>query len=162
MKFGVVLLLSVSALIALFVSASLAEPPSPLDPVPFEGGKVPDHLKTLVIGTRFVRSEDSQASPERQFRELRVPLADFNAADRCVDEASIGVAQDYFRTLGRMLETAGYFFHIPPEDVARLTDECTSRHGTTPSALSVSGTKIIAFGKVVPTKQAPALEQTLR
>lgn len=55
-----------------------------------------------------------------------------------------------------MLETAGYFFHIPPDEVARLTDECASRHGMAPKALSVGGTKIIAFGKVVPTKQAPA------
>ena len=60
-----------------------------------------------------------------------------------------------------MLETAGYFFHIPPEEFARLVDEFTSRHRLAPRALSVSGTKIIAFGKVVPTKQAPALEQNL-
>ena len=158
----VVCLLIVSTSIGLAGPAAFAEPPSPLDPVPIERGHVPDHLKSLVIGTRFVRPEDPRASPERQFRQFRVPVSDFNDADHCVDEASIKVAQDYFKTLGRMLETAGFFIFIPPDDVARLTDECTSRHGAIPSALGVSGTNIIAFGKVVPTKQAPALEETLR
>lgn len=157
-------LFSVLAIALVLVSSGsvLAQERGVLDPVPFADGKVPDHMKTMVIGTRFVRNAQLQSSPGEQFKNSRVPLSEFNATDHCIDTAALEIAEAYFRTLGRMLERTGYYYHIPPGDTDRLKADCRSRHHAEPEALAVNGTKIIAFGQVVPTKHAPALEKTLR
>lgn len=152
----------VVVLILLVPGSALGQERGVLDPVPFEDGNVPDHLKTMVIGTRFVRNANPKSSPGQQFKKSRVPLSEFNTTDHCIDTAALEVAETYFRTLGRMLERTGYYYHIPPDDTARLKADCISRHRAEPDALAVEGTKIIAFGQVVPTKHAPTLEKTLR
>ncbi len=139
-----------------------AQERSPLDPVPFADNQVPDDLKTIVIGTRFVRPPREDVTPTRQFNDFRVPLSEFNDTDHCIDNGTLEVAENYFRTLGRMLEKTGYFFRIPPDDVNRLKSRCVDRHGMQPRALRNAGTSVLAFGRVVPTKDAPELEEALR
>lgn len=155
---------SIFLVTALFIGSlsQTAVAQSPLEPTPFPGGAVPDHLKTMVIGTRFVRTEQDNISPGRRFNKFRVPLAEFNQTDHCVDQGSLEIAESYFRTLGRMLEKTGYYYRIPTEDADRVVSSCEARHGEPPRALAQTGTQILAFGRVVPTKVAPALEETLR
>lgn len=123
---------------------------------------VPDDELTLVIATRFVRGEVEGLSPAARFNGSRVPLSDFNEADTCVDEASIDVAKSYFKTLGTMLEKGSYLYEIPDNEVSRMSAECRERHGVPPVALEKSRTSIIAYGRVVPSSEAPDLEKSLR
>lgn len=152
------ILLAVSA----FGLSSVVSAQTPLEPVPFAGGQVPDDLKTMVIGTRFVRGASEEVSPGRLFKNFRIPLGEFNKTDHCVDQASLEVAQEYFRTLGRMLEKTGYYYQLPVEDIGRLVSKCEAQNGMPPKALAQSDAKVLAFGRVVPTTAAPALEETLR
>lgn len=155
------MLLAVAA-ISLLAAPIWAQERSPIDPVPFDGGHVPDHLKTIVIGTRFVRAVEAGVSPDRQFKRFRVPVSDFNDTDHCVDSASLEVAEGYFRTLGQMLEKTGYYYEIPQGEIDRLRADCIERHGAPPAALDAKGTTVLAFGRVVSTSDAPALERDLR
>ncbi|MEQ8824420.1 MAG: hypothetical protein RIC14_08605 [Filomicrobium sp.] len=164
-KLHKVLPLAAAAFSTIVTAGGLLSPvaaQSPLDPVPFAGGQVPDDLKTMVIGTRFIRASGGDVSPGRQFNEFRIPLSDFNKTDHCVDQGSLEVAEEYFRTLGRMLEKTGYYYQLPDQDTGRLISKCESQNGAPPKALANKGTKILAYGRVVPTTAAPALEETLR
>ena len=154
--------LLLGSLIATMLASTMAFAQDGNKPAAHKAGVVPDYLLTLVIGTRFVRTDDASLSPDQQFREARVPLADFNDTDHCIDSGSLDVAKEYFRVLGRMLGKIGYYYHIPSDEIARLRQKCEARLGTPPKALAIGGTKIIAYGRVVPDTDAPALEKTLR
>jgi len=125
-------------------------------------GVVPDDLLTLVVGTRFVTAPVSEASLKAQFSNARIPMAAFNETDTCIDRRALEAAQDYFGTLGRALGKAGYYYLVPDEDVAEFASACATSHGQPAKAWARDKIKIIAFGRVVPTDSAAALEESIR
>jgi hypothetical protein len=127
-----------------------------------EPGVIADDELTLVIGTRFVTRSAEETSPKAQFTDARIPLSKFNETDRCVDEGALEVAREYFNTLGRTLGKAAYFYVVPEDEVRKSVSMCEKLHKLSPQAWVDGTTTIIAFGKVVPTMEAPALEQSIR
>lgn len=122
---------------------------------------------TLVIGTRIVMVSGASASgattsAKSLFFDAHIPSKDFNKTDHCIDEGALDVAKEYFETLGRALGRAGHFYFVPDKEIKKLIEMCERLHQGPPTALAAGQTKIIAFGKVVPTVNAPALEKSLR
>lgn len=101
------------------------------------------------------------ASARAQFTGARIPPSAFNETDHCVDQRALEVAKEYFTTLGRALGKAGYYYFLPDGEIGKVAAICERLHGSKPRALT-SQTKIIAFGRVVPTIDAPALEKSIR
>lgn len=129
-----------------------------------DSGVVPDDMLTLVVGTHFVPAPDGADAPSAHalFTRARIPLAAFNETDRCIDQAAVEVAQEYFTALGRLLGKAGHYYFVPDDAVEKSAIMCERLHRKPPHAWNASKTKILAVGRVVPTSEAPALEQTLR
>jgi hypothetical protein len=125
-------------------------------------GVVSDDMLTLVIGTRFVTASRDDDTPRAQFNGARIPLSAFNETDRCVDQQALEVAKEYFTTLGRMLGKAGYYYFVPDSEIRKLIVMCEKLYHQPPQAFVDTKTKIVAFGKVVPTIDAPALEASIR
>lgn len=119
-------------------------------------------MLTLVVGTHFVTQTVGEKSPRAQFNDERVPLSAFNATDHCIDQRALELAREYFDALGRALEKAAYYYFIPDDDIGASVENCEKLHGGPPHAWVEKKTKIIAFGKVVPTTEAPAIEESLR
>lgn len=135
----------------------LAHSPSLTDP-----GVVPDDMLTLVVGTRFVAPSAIDMSARSQFAGARIPLSAFNDTDHCVDQSALELAKDYFATLGRVLGKAGHYYFVPEDEIIKSVTICEQLHGHPPQAWVKQKTKVIAFGKVVPTRDAPALEMSIR
>lgn len=153
----VLIVLLASALQVVGASTSFGQsPPSATD-----HGVVPDDLLTLVVGTRFVAAPTDDLSAKTLFHDARIPLATFNETDDCIDQSSLKVAQDYFTTLGRVMGKAGHYYFVPKAEIEKSVTMCERLHGRPPQALTEK-TKIIAFGKVVPTAEAPPLENSIR
>lgn len=127
-----------------------------------KSGVSSDDDLTIVVGTRFVSASAQQTSPKAEFDNARIPVALFNETDRCIDESALELAKDYFNTLGRALGKAGYFYVLPESDVRKARFACEKLHLQPPKAWVDDKTKIIAFGEVVPTANAPALEESIR
>lgn len=127
-------------------------------------GVVPDDMLTLVVGTRFVPAPDGADAPSAHalFTRARIPLSAFNETDHCIDQAALELAQEYFTALGRLLGKAGHYYFVPDDAVEKSAIMCERLHRKPPQAWNSSKTKILAIGRVVPTAEAPALEQTLR
>lgn len=125
-------------------------------------GKGRQEDQRLVIGTRFVRGGEEKTSPKRLFESHRVPLSDFNAADRCVDRGLLAVAQQYFQAFGWKFAQTGFYYPLPSEDVQRAKETCSVGREETPEALAVPGTTVIAFGMFVSKDDAPALMEKIR
>jgi hypothetical protein len=151
-------LLAVAALAIGIISAQ-AQAPRPPQTAP---EVVPDDMLTLVVGTRFVAASGDEASARTRFLQERLPLAGFNDTDRCIDEQSLEIAKEYFTTLGRLLSKAGHYYFVPEEEIRKSAAICERLHHRPPQAWVDNATKIIAFGQVVPTVDAPALEQSIR
>lgn len=117
---------------------------------------------TIVVGTRFVGSTPVGTPANAQFTDARIPLADFNETDHCVDQSALDTATAYFNSLGHMLTKAGVFYFVPEANVREAVRMCEKMHGAPPKAWVADQTSIIAYGKVVPSAEAPALEQSLR
>lgn len=124
-------------------------------------GVVPDDQLTLVAGTRFVLPSAPDKSAKALFSEDRIPVASFNDTDHCIDKAALDVAQEYFAGLGRALGKAAYYYFVPDDEIKNVVAMCERMSGP-PKAWVEAKTKIIAFGKVVPTPDAPALEKIIR
>ena len=142
------------------ISAAFAQSPSPQNHT--DPDVVSDDELTLVVGTRFVAQSANETSARSQFTEARIPLTAFNDTDHCVDERALEVAKEYFATLGRALGKAGYYYFVPEADIRSAVSMCEKLHGQPPQAWVDERTKIIAFGKVVPTAEAPALERSIQ
>lgn len=140
--------------------AALAQSPSP--EAPNEAGARADDDLTLVVGTRFVAPAKAGASPRAQFTDARIPLSAFNETDHCVDQRALEIAMDYFNNLGHALGKAGHFYFVPDAELEKSASMCERLHGRPPRAWVTRTTKVIAFGKVLPTADAPALERALR
>ena len=123
---------------------------------------VPDDMLTLVVGTRFVSPAAGELSARVQFIEARIPLAAFNETDHCVDQSALEVAKEYFTSLGRVLGKAGHYYFVPEDAIRKAALMCERLHGRPPQAWVDATTKVIAFGKVVPTADARALEESVR
>lgn len=125
-------------------------------------GVVPDDMLTLVVGTRFVRPAADGLSAKAQFTNERIPISDFNDTDHCLDEQALDIAKEYFTNLGRLLGKAGHFYFVPETEIKKSLSICKKLYKSPPKAWVDKTTKIIAFGKVVPTADAPALEKAVR
>lgn len=125
-------------------------------------GVVPDDALTLVVGTRFIAPLEGEHSAKELFEKARIPLSEFGETDTCVDEAALDVAKDYFTTLGRVMGKAGHYYFVPEDEIDKAIAMCRRKHSAEPKAWTPGKTRIIAFGRVVPTEEAPALEQTIR
>ncbi|WP_439543252.1 hypothetical protein [Hyphomicrobium sp.] len=142
------------------VSAVLAQSPSlqtfsaPTD--------VSDDMLTIVVGTRFVASSAADKSARAQFNDERIPLSAFNETDHCVDQRALELAQEYFNTLGPVLGKAGHYYFVADDEISKSVAACEKLHGRPPQAWVSDKTKVIAFGRVVATEDAPALEKSLR
>ena len=123
---------------------------------------VPDDMLTLVVGTHFVTATSDRGSPRALFTDARIPLAAFNETDHCVDQQALEVAKEYFTTLGRVMGKAGHYYFVPEEAIKKAVSMCERLHRSPPKALLDKTTSIIAFGRVVPTAEAPALEASIR
>ena len=119
-------------------------------------------MLTLVVGTRFVTPPASEMSAKELFTDARIPLGAFNETDRCIDQTALEVAQDYFTNLGRVLGKAGHYYFVPEDEIKKAVSMCEKMHGRAPQAWVETQTKVIAFGRVVPTADAPALEGSIR
>jgi hypothetical protein len=117
---------------------------------------------TLVVGTRFVGPTAIGTPANAQFTDARIPLAGFNETDHCIDQSALETATAYFNSLGHILTKAGVFYFVPEANVRDAVRMCEKMHGAPPKAWVADQTSIIAYGKVVPTAEAPALEQSLR
>lgn len=117
---------------------------------------------TLVVGTRFVSPAADGISPKAQFVDARIPLSAFNPADHCVDQRALEVATDYFNNLGPALGKAGHYYFVSEAELAKAASMCERLHGMPPQAWVETKTPVIAFGRVVPTADAPALERSIR
>lgn len=146
----------------MLVGISQAAGQSPPKQVPTDHGVVADDDLTLVVGTRFVSPTADGMSAPSQFNDARVPLSAFNEADHCVDQHALEVAKEYFTGLGRVLGKAGHYYFVPDAEITKSVSMCEKMHGEAPRALVETKAKIIAFGKVVPTTDAPALERSVR
>lgn len=140
---------------ALMSGASLAQPAG-------NSGVVPDDDLTLVVGTHFVLEGAAGASPTALFREERVPTASFNETDHCIDQMALEYATEYFNALGRVMGKAGHYYFVPDSDIEQAISACEKQHKGPPKAFAAGKTKVLAFGKVLPTTEAPALEEALR
>jgi hypothetical protein len=138
--------------------AAIAQSPEP----PANTGVVADDMLTLVVGTRFVGPTAEGMSAKSQFTDARIPLSAFNDTDHCVDQSALEVAKEYFATLGRVMGKAGHYYFVPDAEIKKSVAMCERLYGRPPQAWVESKTKVIAFGKVVPTVDAPALEETVR
>jgi len=154
--------LAVALASSLVVGASAAPAQSPSLQTFTDPGVVPDDELTLVVGTRFVGPSADGVSAKTQFTDARIPLSTFNETDHCVDQKALEVAKEYFTTLGRVMGKAGHYYFVPEAEISKLVLMCEKLHGRSPQALVETKTKVIAFGKVVPTTDAPALEQSVR
>lgn len=125
-------------------------------------GVIADEELTLVVGTRFVSSSADATTPRALFAEARIPLTAFNETDNCIDQYALEVAKEYFTTLGRMLGKAGLYFFVPDDEIRKSVAMCERLHHRPPQAWIEQKTRIIAFGQVVPTVTAPALEESIR
>jgi hypothetical protein len=119
-------------------------------------------MLTLVVGTRFIGPIAEGASAKTQFTSARIPLADFNETDHCIDQQALEAAQEYFTTLGRVVGRAGHFYFVPDEPIEKAVAMCERLHRRPPQVWKETAVKIIAFGQVVPTVNAPALEASIR
>lgn len=146
--------------LTLGATATLAQSPL-LQPLT-DPGVVPDDMLTLVVGTRFVAPSQEGSTARAQFTGARIPLSAFNETDHCVDQRALEVAKEYFTNLGRMLGKAGHYYFVPADEIRKSVSMCERLHHRPPQALIDSKTTIIAFGRVVPTLDAPALEKSLR
>ncbi len=90
------------------------------------------------------------------------PSPRFNETDHCVDQHALEVAKEYFETLGRVMGKAGHYYFVPEAEISKSVSMYEKQHGRPPQAWVDTKTKIIAFGRVVPTEEAPALEQSVR
>ena len=145
---------------AFLISAPVGRAQSP--PInPHDTGVVPDDMLTLVVGTRFVTVSGGQSAAVL-FTKARIPLSSFNDADHCVDQDALKVAQDYFTDLGRVLGKAGHYYFVPDDAIKKSVEACEKQHGRAPQAWVENKTKIVAFGRVVPTDEAAALEEQVR
>lgn len=145
---------------ALIAFASLGRAQSP-PANPHDTGVVPDDMLTLVVGTRFVTASEDQSAAVL-FTKARIPLSSFNDTDHCVDQNALQVAQGYFTDLGRVLGKAGHYYFVPDDAVKKAVEACGTQHGRAPQAWVENKTKIVAFGRVVPTDEAAALEEQVR
>ncbi len=148
--------------LTLFVGAPPALAQSLLRQPLTDPGVESDDMLTLVVGTHFVAPTADGVSARAQFNDARIPLSAFNETDHCVDQRALEVAQEYFTTLGRVLGKAGHYYFVPEDEIRKLVSACAKLHGGQPQAWVDNRTKIIAFGKVVPTVDAPALEKSVR
>lgn len=117
---------------------------------------------TLVVGTRFIAPSDDEGSPRDQFADARIPLSAFNDTDHCIDQRALELAMNYFDNLGRTLHKAGHYYFVPGTELEKSAKSCETLHGHPPQAWAGKETKVIAFGKIVPTSEAPALERSIR
>lgn len=147
---------------ALLAGAWPAAAQSPSQQVPAAPGAVADDDLTLVVGTRFVSPSTSGMSVRAQFTDARIPLSAFNETDHCIDQRALEVAMDYFNSLGPALGKAGHYHFVPDAEIRQSATMCETLHGRPPQAWVDEKTKVIAFGKVVPTPDAPALERSVR
>lgn len=141
--------------VAVLAQSPLLEPHADAD-------VVPDDMLTLVVGTRFVAASEDGTSARAQFTSARIPLSAFNDTDRCVDQQALEAAKEYFTTLGRMLGKAGYYYFVPDDAVRKIASMCEKLYHRPPRAWVDKRTKVIAFGRVVPTVDAPNLEKSIR
>jgi hypothetical protein len=157
------LLFSVFCFAALASGGSVALSQSPTPQIPSAGEiAVPDDMLTLVVGTRFIRPTADNRSPRALFEGERIPLSAFNETDKCIDQQALEVAKEYFTSLGRLLGKAGFYYFVPDEAIQKSLVMCERLGRKPPQAWIGNGTKIIAFGRVVPTIDAPALEDSIR
>jgi hypothetical protein len=147
--------------LTLDVPAANAQSPLPSKPAAEELA-VPDDMLTLVVGTRFVRPTADSKSPRTLFVDERIPLSTFNETDNCIDQQALEVAKEYFTSLGQLLGKAGIYYYVPDEAIQKALAMCERVARKPPQAWTSNGTKIIAFGRVVPTIDAPALEKSIR
>lgn len=117
---------------------------------------------TLVVATRFVTPSDEEEAPRARFTDARIPLSSFNETDHCIDQRALELAMNYFDNLGRTLEKAAHYYFVPDAELEKAAESCERLHGAAPQAWSGRETGVIAFGKIVPTADAPALEKSLR
>lgn len=146
-----------SCALVLSISEARAQSPPSTDT-----GVVPDDELTLVVGTRFVGPSPEGTSAKAQFDFARIPPSEFNETDHCVDQSAIEIAQEYFATLGRVMGKAGHYYVVPEAEIKKSVAMCERIHTQPPKAWVESKTQIIAFGRVVPTVKAPALEQSVQ
>jgi len=125
-------------------------------------GAVPDDMLTLVVGTRFVGPTAEGTSAKSQFTDARIPLSEFNETDHCIDQSALEVAKEYFTNLGRVMGKAGHYYFVSESEIKKSVAMCERQHGRAPQAWVESKTKVIAFGKVVPTVEAASLEESVR
>lgn len=158
------MLAALAALLLAWHQAGLgtASAQSPDPQSPGDTGVVPDDALTMVVGTRFVAPTAGEPSAKELFEKARIPLSDFNETDACIDQASLDVAKAYFTTLGRVMGKAGHYYFVPDAEIEKAVAMCRRMHTGEPKAWKPGKTRIIAFGRVVPTEEAPALEQTIR
>jgi hypothetical protein len=119
-------------------------------------------MLTLVVGTRFIKPTPAGTTAKSQFSDARIPVSEFNDTDRCVDQRALEVAQEYFTNLGRLLGKAGHYYFVPETEIEKAVSMCERLYKSPPQALVEAKTQIIAFGRVVPTVEAAALEQSIR
>lgn len=155
-----------SSAVSLFASCLLLASvwrASAQSPLAGDTGVVSDDDLTLVVGTRFVAPPPADdLSAKALFDTARIPLASFNDTDSCVDQTALEVAQEYFAGLGRVMGKAGHFYFVPDDEIKKAVAMCERMHGRPPQAWVDTKTKVVAFGRVVPTTHAAALEQTIR
>jgi len=151
-------------LVSLALAFSTAVSAQPAPPQAKDPGVVPDDMLTLVVATHFVPSPagDDAPSAHTLFTRARIPLSAFNDTDHCIDQAALEVAREYFTALGRLLGKASHYYFLPDDAVARSATMCERLHDKPPQAWKASKSKIIAVGRVVPSGEAPALEESLR
>lgn len=145
------------SILAATTPAARAEPPGQA-----QNTNQADADLTIVVGTRFVGPTPVGTPANAQFTDARIPLAEFNDTDHCVDQSALESATAYFNSLGHMLTKAGVFYFVPEANVREAVRMCEKMHGAAPKAWVADQTSIIAYGKVVPAAEAPALEQSLR
>lgn len=143
------------------VSTALAQSTTP-SKIEGDAPAAADSDLTLVAGTRFVSPTADGTSPKAQFNDARIALSAFNETDHCVDQGALEHAMDYFNNLGPALGRAGHYHFVPDAELAKLASMCERLHGRPPQAWIANKTKVIAFGKIVPTADAPALERSIR
>lgn len=134
---------------------------SPLQPLT-DPGVVPDEMLTLVVATRFVSPPEDGMTAKAQFTDARIPLSKFNATDHCVDQRALQLAKEYFTNLGRVLGKAGHYYFVPDDEIRQTATKCEKVHHLAPKAWIDKKTSVIAFGRVVPTRDAPTLERSVR
>lgn len=142
----------------MLASITRAEPPAGADQAAGDAGTE----LTLVVGTRFVGPTPVGTPANTQFTDARIPLTALNDTDHCVDQSSLETATAYFNSLGHMLTKAGVFYFVPEANVREAVAMCERMHTAPPKAWVAGETSIIAYGKVVPAADAPALEKSLR